>query len=71
MKRKKPDWQAIAEAQAIVIEELAKGYKEALFLLSQYGNIDAEEKRLKAVRGHDPCHRAHDQPGKGGCRLAG
>ena len=49
MKRKKPDWQAIAEAQAIVIEELSKGYKEALFLLSQYGNIDAEEKRLKDI----------------------
>lgn len=42
-------WQAIAEQQERVIEELIKLCKELIYQLSQYKNIEEEEKILKEL----------------------
>ena len=43
------DWQSIAERQAITIEELSVLCHELINELSQYKNIEAEEKRLSEL----------------------
>ena len=40
------DWQKTAEQQALLLEELTALYRETLQELSQYTNVEAEEKRL-------------------------
>ncbi len=42
-------WQAIAERQALVIEELTALCNDILSQLSQYKNVEAEEERLKEL----------------------
>ena len=44
-------WQSIAEEQARIIEKLVKLCKDLIYQLSQYKNIDEEEKRLKELEG--------------------
>ena len=43
------NWKAIAESQAIIIEELSKAYRETLLLLSQFETVETEEKRLENI----------------------
>lgn len=42
-------WQAIAERQALLIEELTSLCSDILTQLSQYKNVEAEEERLKEL----------------------
>ena len=42
-------WQSIAEEQARIIEKLVKLCKELIYQLSQYKNIEEEEKILKEL----------------------
>ena len=44
-------WQAIAEEQAHIIEKLVKLCNELIDQLSQYKNIDEEERRLRELEG--------------------
>lgn len=43
------NWQTVAEQQALLLEELASLYRKALQELSQYKNIEDEEKRLNSL----------------------
>ena len=43
------DWQATAESQALIIEELSELCKSLLMELSQHKNIEEEEKRLREI----------------------
>lgn len=43
------NWKAIAESQAVIIEELSAAYRETLLLLSQYEAIETEEEKLKTI----------------------
>lgn len=46
-------WQAIAEQQERVIEELVKLCDDLIAQLSQYTNIEEEERRLRELEGND------------------
>ena len=46
-------WQSIAEEQARIIEQLVKLCNGILNQLSQYKNIDEEERRLQELEGKD------------------
>lgn len=46
-------WQSIAEQQARTIEELVELCNKILAQLSQYKNIDEEERRLRELEGKD------------------
>lgn len=46
-------WQAIAEQQEQVIEELVKLCDDLIARLSQYTNIEEEERRLRELEGAD------------------
>lgn len=46
-------WQAIAEQQERVIEELVKLCDDLIAQLSQYTNIEEEERRLRELEGAD------------------
>ena len=43
------NWKAIAESQAVIIEELSAAYRDILLLLSQYQTVEAEEEKLKNI----------------------
>lgn len=43
------EWQTIAEKQAVTIEEISELCRELIYELSQYKNIEAEEKRLSEL----------------------
>lgn len=45
-------FQALAEKQARIIEEMGAFCRQLLDELSQYKNIDEEEKRLKKLEGN-------------------
>lgn len=45
-------FQAIAEKQAQIIEEMGKFCRQLIDELSQYKNIDEEEQRLKELEGN-------------------
>lgn len=47
------DWQKVAEEQALIIENLSQLCHEILYELSQYKNIEAEEKRLSELTKED------------------
>lgn len=47
------DWQKVAEEQAVIIENLSQLCHEILYELSQYKNIEAEEKRLSELTKED------------------
>lgn len=47
------DWQKLAEEQALIIENLSQLCHEILYELSQYKNIEAEEKRLSELTKED------------------
>lgn len=44
-------WQSVAEEQAHIIEKLVKLCNELIDQLSQYKNIDEEERRLRELEG--------------------
>lgn len=44
-------WQALAEQQQKVIEELVKLCDDLLMRLSQFENIEEEERRLRELEG--------------------
>lgn len=46
-------WQAIAEQQARVIDELAKLCDDLIARLAQHENIEEEERRLRELEGKD------------------
>lgn len=46
-------WQSIAEQQEQVIEELVKLCDDLIARLSQYTNIEEEERRLRELEGAD------------------
>ena len=46
-------WQAIAEQQERVIEELVKLCDDLIARLSQYTNIEEEERRPRELEGQD------------------
>lgn len=46
-------WQAIAEQQERVIEELIKLCDDLIARLSQYTNIEEEERKLRELEGND------------------
>ncbi len=46
-------WQAIAEKQARTIEELIELCNSILSELSQYKNIEEEERRLEELKGDE------------------
>lgn len=46
-------WQTIAEQQERVIEELVKLCDDLIARLSQYTNIEEEERRLRELEGQD------------------
>ena len=46
-------WQAIAEQQERVIEELIKLCDDLIARLSQYTNIEEEERKLRDLEGND------------------
>ena len=43
------NWKAIAESQAVIIEELSAAYRDIVLLLSQYQTVEAEEEKLKNI----------------------
>ena len=47
------DWQKVAEEQALIIENLSQLCHEILCELSQYKNIEPEEKRLSELTKED------------------
>ncbi len=47
------DWQKVAEEQALIIGNLSQLCHEILYELSQYKNIEAEEKRLSELTKED------------------
>lgn len=46
-------WQTLAEQQERVIEELVKLCDDLIARLSQYTNIEEEERRLRELEGND------------------
>lgn len=46
-------WRAIAEQQERVIEELIKLCDDLIARLSQYTNIEEEERKLRELEGND------------------